>query len=243
MYRVEFNTPHYRPYTFFQLIREDRENPASDDVEFWVKPGDVKEIAAPGFADLNPSVRRILNDAVMIQQLPEDADLMGLSGEALYDALGPLRKACLLNIVAKARHLPTVDANHLPSIEGMLIARQDRFFARVASDWPDALVANKRFKSVDGRLHDAPPGFELTEQSFKSRDPFGNIQVTFLREIGTGGLAADIDIDKAAGFKHGLEVIGNAVLRNRTNPYAVRELLLATDPIGHTLDPGYQFRF
>ena len=54
---------------------------------------------------------------------------------------------------------------------------------------------------------------------------------------------ADIDIDKAAGFKHGLEVIGNAVLNNRTNPYAVRELLLATDPIDHTLDPGYQFRF
>jgi hypothetical protein len=125
----------------------------------------------------------------------------------------------------------------------MLIARQDRFFARVASDWPDILAANLRFKSVLSTLHDPPEGYRLTEQSFKSRDPFGNIQVTFLEEIQTGQLAADIDIDKAAGFKHGLEVIGNAVLNNRTNPYAVRELLLATDPIDHTLDPGYQFRF
>jgi hypothetical protein len=106
MYRVEFNTPHYRPYTFFQLIREDRENPAADDVEFWVKPGDVRDITAPAFGDLNPSVRRILNDAEMIEQRPEDADLLGLSGEPLYKALGPLRKAGFLNIVAKAAHVP-----------------------------------------------------------------------------------------------------------------------------------------
>lgn len=243
MYRVQVTTPHYRPYAFLQLVREDRTNPAADDVEVWVKPGDVKGIAGPSFADLHPSARRILNAAEMIEQRPEDRDLLGLAGEALYDGMGPLRQACFLNIVAKARHLPTVDANHLPSIEGMLIARQDRFFARVSSDWPDILTGNKRFKSARSTLHTAPDGYLVTEQSFKSVDPFGNLQVTILRHIETGHLAADIDIDKAAGFRHGLEVIGNAVLNNRTNPYAVRELLLATDLVGHSLNPGYEFEF
>jgi hypothetical protein len=243
MYRVQFTTPHYRPYTFLQLIREERENPASDDVEFWVKPGDVTDIGAPAFDDLSASVRRILNDATMVEQKTEDHDLVGLSGNALYRALGPLRKACLLNLAAKLRHLPTVGDNHQPFIEGLLIARQDRCFARVTSGWPDALVGNLRFTSADSSLHNPPAGFALTGQSFKSRDAFGGIQMTFMRETATGALAADIDIDKAAGFKHGFEVIGNAVLHNRTNPYAVRELLLATDPIDRSLDPGYQFRF
>jgi hypothetical protein len=243
MYRVSFTTPHYRPYAFIQLIEEERENPASDDVEFWVKPGDVTDIAAPAFDDLSPSLRRILNNATMIEQKAEDRDLVGLSGSGLYQKLGPLRKACLLNLAAKTRHLPTVGENHQPFIEGLLIARQDRCFARVRSDWPDALVRNLRFRSADSSLHDPPTGFALTGQSFKSHDVFGNVQVTFIRETATGALAADIDIDKAAGFRHGLEVIGNAMLNNRTNPFAVRELLLATDPIDRSLDPGYQFRF
>jgi hypothetical protein len=243
MYRVRAETPHYRPYVFFQLIQEDRTNPASDDVEFWVKPGDVRDIAATAFDDLPASQKRVLNDATMIEQKIEDRDLLGLSGASLYHALGPLRKACFLNIAAKASHQPSVHENHLPSIRGLLIARQDRCFAWVEANWPDRLRANQRFKSVNGSLHDPPDGFVLTAQSFKSRDAHGNLQVTFMRHVDTGELAADIDIDKAGGIEHGLEVIGNAVLNNRTNPYAVRELLLATDPIGRSLDPGYQFRF
>ena len=38
MYRLSASAPHYRDYSFFQLIVEDTVNPASDDVEFWVKP-------------------------------------------------------------------------------------------------------------------------------------------------------------------------------------------------------------
>jgi hypothetical protein len=44
MYRLSASAPHYRDYSFFQLIVEDTVNSASDDVEFWVKPGDVKDI-------------------------------------------------------------------------------------------------------------------------------------------------------------------------------------------------------
>ena len=77
---------HYRPYAFFQLILEDRVNTASDLVEFWVHPGDVKDIKAPTFADLSARARRILEKAEMTAAKEEDSDLLNLTGEDLYRA-------------------------------------------------------------------------------------------------------------------------------------------------------------
>ena len=43
----------------------------------------------------------------------------------------------------------------------------------------------------------------MAEGSFKSRDAHANLQITFMREIATGALAADIDIDESSGIEHG----------------------------------------
>ena len=56
MYELRASMSHYRKYAFFQLIQEDRDNTASDDVEFWVKPGDVKDIHAPTLRE--PAIHR-----------------------------------------------------------------------------------------------------------------------------------------------------------------------------------------
>ena len=120
MYRVTAETPHHRPYAFLQRIQEDVTLPASDDVEFWVKPGDVRDILAPAFDHLSASQRRLLNAAEMIEQETEDRHLLTLAGRALYQALDPLRKACFLNLTAKAKHLATVGENHLPHVQGLL---------------------------------------------------------------------------------------------------------------------------
>lgn len=53
LYKVIAFAPHYRPYGFLQLIKP-RKNGASDNVEFWVKPGDVRKIGAPAFGDCRP---------------------------------------------------------------------------------------------------------------------------------------------------------------------------------------------
>ena len=63
MYRIAVSAPHYRDYSFFQLIQENVVNTASDDVEFWVKPGDVREIRAPSFNELPAPLRAILAGA------------------------------------------------------------------------------------------------------------------------------------------------------------------------------------
>jgi len=242
MYKVVAEAKHYRPYAFFQLIEEDRDNTASDDVEFWVKPGDVRDIRAPAFEDLPVKTRGILEAAQMIALKPEDQDLVGLAGADLYRALGPLRKACFLNLIKKASDQATT-GNRLSDIGGPMVCRQDRFFARVGGGLPERLRKSPLFKSAGEALHDPLPGFQMAEGSFKSRDAHANLQITFMREIATGGLAADIDIDESSGIEHGLEVIENAIFRKRTNPYLIREFLLTADPIARSLDPGYQFRF
>jgi len=242
MYEVRASTPHYRKYAFFQLIQEDRDNPASDDIEFWVKPGDVANIQAPALANLPPTVQVMLNQATMIVAKPEDNELVGLSGNALYLQIGPLRKACLLNIAKKAADSETAD-NCLPTFRDLLILRQDRLFARVAPGLRDQLRAAAMFKSAPGALHEPPPGFSPPIESFKSKDAHANLQVTFMTELATGGLAADIDIDEASGIEHGFEVIRNAVFRKRTNPYLIREFLNAADPATHRLSPDYRFTF
>ncbi len=242
MYRVSVSAPHYRRYGFFQLIRENRVNTGSDDIEFWVKPGDVTEISAPGFDDLPARLRAILAGADMRGEKPEDRDLLGASGASLYEKLGPLRKACLLNISRKASHRDTAE-NCLAFVNALLLCRQDRFFARVDSSLPQRLRESPLYKSAPETLHEPLRGFRMTEGSFKTRDPHANLQVTFMLQEETGELAADIDIDESAGIEHGFEVIKNAVLRKRTNPYLIREFMLNADLRRHSLDPGYRFVF
>jgi hypothetical protein len=240
MYRVLASTAHYRVYSYFQRIVENTVNGGTDDVEFWVKPGEVSEIDAPVFEELPDRIQQILNAAQMKVDKLEDRDLLGLSGRALYENLGPLRKACLLNIAKKASH-ETAD-NCLLAIEDLLICRQDRFFAFVSSALVTQLNDSPRFKSAGSGLHPPLEGFSLGP-SFKSRDAHANIQLTFMVQDGTGRMAADVDIDESSGIEHGLEVIHNALFKKRTNPYVIREFLLSADPLNHSLDPGYGFVF
>ena len=242
MYRVLAEAENYRPYAFFQRIQEDRVNTASDQVEFWVKPGDVKDILAPSFDKLSARARKILDDAEMIAVKDEDQDLVSLKGEDLYRRLGPLRKACFLNLMTKAADDTTTGAC-VSQIGGVLVCRQDRFFARVSAGFPERLRQSPLFRTAEDALHKPLPGFEMTGESFKSRDAHANLQVTFMRERGNGLLAADIDIDESTGIEHGFEVIRNAAFKSRTNPFLIHEFLLSADPVGKTLDPGYKFRF
>ena len=242
MYRVFAEAEHYRPYGFFQRIQEDRVNTASDRVEFWVKPGDVQDIRAPSFDNLSARARKILNDAEMMRVRDEDQNLVNLKGEALYRQLGPLRKACFLNLVTKAAD-DTTTGGCMSQIGGVLVCRQDRFFARVSAGFPEILRQSPLFKTAQDALHKPLPGFDMTGDSFKSRDAHANLQVTFMRNRGNGALSADIDIDESAGIEHGFEVIRNATFKSRTNPFLIHEFLLSADPIGKSLDPGYKFRF
>jgi hypothetical protein len=157
-------------------------------------------------------------------------------GERLPD----LERACLANITAKARHtiLPAGGsvADYITSI---VEVRQDRVFAMVAADLLTEVVAANRagdLVEVSGTLHHPPAGFEQFRQlcSYKSRDLYGNIQITLFHH--EGRYLADLDIDDAGGILHIFQVLRNAVTGRPTHPYDIHEILVAHQRI----DPGYR---
>ena len=64
---------------------------------------------------------------------------------------------------------------------GVLVCRQDRFFARVSASFPEALRQSTLFKTAQEALH-KPLRVSSDGESFKSRDARANLQVTFMRE-------------------------------------------------------------
>jgi hypothetical protein len=241
LYTVRIDTRNFRSYAFFQLIMEQRTNtPTESPIRLVVNLKRVKDIDAPAFASLDASLVRFVDSADMQALEPGDRDLVGLQGAALYDKLGGLRKACLLNIFAKARHVSADRAFRF--LRSLRALHQDRLFCSADAAMPEFLRRSERFKSAPATLHEPLSGYQL-EDSFKSKDAHANLQVTFMRHKQSGDLAADVDIDEAAGIEHGREVIRNSMTRGRTNPYLVRELLLLFDPVEKVLDPGYRFVF
>ena len=239
LYAFRLTADGFKPYSFFQLMRAGRNLPTEARIRLMADPKKVRDIEAPVYADLPATFRRALERAVMVARLDEDRDLVGLTGAALYEALGPLRKASLLNLVAKGLHGSSDRV--ASSVRSPAILRQDRCFAEVDPALHDKLCRSNTFKSAPGALHKPPPGFALSD-SFKSRDPHANLQVTFMRKIDSDVMWADIDIDEASGFEHGFEVIRNAIVDGRTNPYLVRELLLLSID-DQPIDPRYDFVF
>lgn len=240
LYRVDVEAANFRRFAFFQTISEGGANkPPESHFRLVADPKKVKDIHAPDFARLPPAAQDSLSAARMLAPADEDRDLRGLQGAALYGALGPLRKACLLNIFKKASH-GTAD-RCVRFLREILVIRQDRFFCMVDSQMGDFLRRSDVFKSAPNVLHQPLAGFERSD-SFKSKDAHANIQVTLMRHKQSGEFAADVDLDESSGFEHGFEVIRNS-LKGRTNPFLMRELLLLVDPLELTLNPGYTFVF
>lgn len=178
VYKVRISTRNFRSYAFFQVIQENRLNAPSDShVWLMVNAKRVKDIAAPSFSKLRKPLNLLLSNAKMQAPKKEDRDLQGLQGMALYQALGPLRKACLLNIFTKASHVSS--ARCFRFLRQPFVFRQDRCFCAVDSNMPEHLRKSARFTSAQNLLHKPLSGYRL-EDSFKSQDAHANLQVTFM---------------------------------------------------------------
>jgi hypothetical protein len=200
-----------------------------------VDPSKVTDIEAPAFEKLDAGVQRVLEQSEISDVFP------GQTGKALYDALDPVRKACLLNITTKASNTRLLSGQTcLDLLSGILRLRGDRFFARtVAALREEVQNARDIFREVSELLHHPPDGYTAAG-SFKTNDKHGNLQVSFFRKGTTGDdYLVDVDIDEAAGIEHGFEVVGNALADHTTSPYDIRDILIKKQ----SLDPGYSFVF
>src|SRR5262245_23941024 len=94
IYQVTVWPSNYRPSQFFVTLRGGQ-TATREPVRMPADADKVTGIEAPSYAALDPELQRVLQ-ASNIDTEP------GKKGQELYDALDPIRKACLLNIFTKA---------------------------------------------------------------------------------------------------------------------------------------------
>lgn len=232
-YRVTLWPSDYRISQFFIELKAGQVT-TRPPVVFPVDPDNVVGIRPPKYPALNAQLQRILEDSA-VDVFP------GLQGPGLYAALDPVRRACLLNISAKASKTILQDGQScLDHLGGLQKLRGDRFFAQThAALREETQNAGSVFFEVSEILHHPPDGYTAAG-SFKTVDSHGNLQFSFFRRGTTGDdYLVDVDIDEASGIEHGFEVARNFLGEHTTSPYDVREILIRYQG----LDPGYDFIF
>jgi len=237
MYRVLLMPTNYRTLQFFLRIMEGQTT-TREPVVFPVDPSKVVSISAPPIEALPAPLRdRLANAAV---EGFNDASGAPLRGASLYNALPPLLKAALLNLYAKSAATQLGDGQSVFDKLGTMIRlKQDRLFAKTGAGLLEETQQDTFFHQVPETLHESVVPYHLVI-SYKTRDAQGNLQLTFSRNGDTGDdYLVDMDIDQAQGIGHIFEVLQNAVTSGLTNPYDVREILMADQK----LQPLYDFKF
>lgn len=200
-----------------------------------VDPKRVIDVAFPEFGSLPDKAQTVLQ-ASQLEHPPRN-----VSGQALYESaeMGSVPKAGLLNLIAKMGRTPLTDGSSvLDHVDSLYRIRGDRVFANVAlalRDLVKTAATAQLFHEVPGSLHTPPPDF-VAAGSYKTPEPYGNLQVTFFSNPQTLELKADIDIDDAAGIEHVFQVLEHSITAGDTNPYDIHEILVYYQ----FLDPGYQ---
>jgi len=230
LYRIEVDPPSYQYVS--QFINMKASGITQLSLTLPIDPGKVKKVNFPSYAKLPKDLPPLLERSDKLLSFE------GKKGKALYDAFDDIRRAGLLNIVAKARFTSLSNKKSVLSyVQELKELRGDRFFAVVPKELREETknsVAGGVFHPVDGSLHHPPQGFSLAG-SFKTPDHYGNLQLTFFMK--GDDCVADIDIDDAGGLEHVFQVVRNKLSGEPTHPYNIHEILVSFQKI----DPGYTF--
>ncbi|MGC2745179.1 MAG: hypothetical protein WA672_18575 [Candidatus Angelobacter sp.] len=238
VYRFQLSPTNYQVVQFFLILPPGGTVERDKPVMFPVDPAQVIGIAAPTFGNLPGDLKEFLTSARIAADgsIPANGTSIQV-GEDLYDALPPKLKAALLNLFLKSINTKLGDGttcfDHLHLLKEL---DQDRLFATCDAALLEEVMDSHQFHSVDFSLHKDILGYTRFS-SYKTLDREGNLQLTLSRKGTTGNdYLVDMDIDEAQGIAHAFEVIQN-VFTGLTNPYNVREILMATQG----LRPLYTF--
>jgi len=194
----------------------------------------------PGYASLGAALRKVLERSTLERdETSPPLPAADSPGEALFDSLTPVERAGLLNLFCKMSQVSLGDRTTWDFITDVNRVRGDRIFGNVALEFRDRVknaVAGGKFTSVDDSLHTPPFGFAHAG-SFKTRDRYGNLQLTFFAsDTDPIAFRIDADIDDAAGLEHAFQVIDHALTKGVTHPYDIHEILT----FFQRLDTGYE---
>ena len=220
----------YRPVSQFVRVLEGKT--VQHTFVLPVDPDRVKSVEFLAYDDLGDDLKTAL-------QTSSVEGNEALQGEELYKALDDPRKAGLVNVYTKMKNTVFENGRDCFSyVSSFTRIRAQRFFAKVRKELRDEVknsVASNLFDEVSGALHTPPPGFKSAD-SFKTRDKYGNLQLSFFSKPDTLEFMIDADIDDASGIEHIFQVIRPWLTGKNTNPYDVHEILLAYQKI----DPMYR---
>lgn len=229
-YQLDVDPPSYQAVSSFINMRSSGITPLS--LTLPVDPEKVRKVNFASFGSLDAAATTLLNASEKVLAF------VGKKGKALYDDLDPIRKAGLMNIMAKCRATGFGNGrNVLSYVQELKELRGDRFFAVVSKDLREEAknsTSTGLFHDADQSLHHPPEGFS-SAGSFKTADSAGNLQLTFFAR--GDEWMADIDIDDAGGFGHIFQVLRNKLSGKPTHPYNIHEILVKAQQ----LDPGYTF--
>jgi hypothetical protein len=230
LYKLEIDPPSYQYVAQFVNMKSSGTTTAS--FQFPIDPGKVKRVNFQTYASLTTEVQTVLENSDKV------LGFEGSKGRQLYDALDDIRKAGMMNIVAKTVNTPLSNGKTVFSyVQKLNEVRGDRFFCVVPKELRQETknsTAEGLFDDAPDNLHNPPVGFERAG-SFKTPDKYGNLQLTFFTK--GDDCVADIDIDDAAGLEHVFQVVRNKLSGKPTHPYNIHEILVAHQKI----DPGYTF--
>ena len=229
-YLVQCFPTRYRPESRFMRVREDQT--VKHTFVLVPDPGRVDHVDFPTYAKLGTDLKQVLENSKV--EGNEDK-----KGKALFEALKDVRAAGLLNLYAKMKATKFDDGvDAFSFVTSLRRVRGERFFADVKKEFRDAVknsLLTHLFDEVSGSLHTPPPGYRL-DDSFKTQDGHGNMQVTFFRKIDALEFIADVDIDGSKGLEHAFDVISHTITGKDSHPYDIHAILEKTLEI----DTGYK---
>lgn len=231
-YKVKIFPMKHRPVS--QVVRIDGSGNAALDATLAIHPDHVLSATFPDFDDLDADLKTALGRNGVEDHVQ--------NGRALYEELGPLQKAGLLNVWTKMVHTPLAEgkgASHY--VESLYRIRGDRIFANVSLSLRDLVktaTAAGFFEPADSGLHTPPAGFAQAG-SYKSKDGYGNLQLTFFAATSPPlRFKLDADIDDANGIAHVFQVLRNWLTASESHPYDIHQILVRHQG----LDPVYELR-
>ena len=233
-YLVRVFPKRHRPVAQFVSAGPDAQ-PAFVQLHCPIDPEKVSTVNFPPYSALDRQLQRVLEASAL--------DGMRGAGEMIYTGLSNTRRAGLLNLFTKMTNvtfrlaggselgapLGGDDSRTIWSfVDRLFDVRDDRVFADVQPQLHElinAAVSADVFRAVSGSLHEPPTGFGHAG-SFKTAEPYGNLQLTFFT-TGTSPrrFKVDADIDDAAGLGHAFQVIRNFITHGTTHPYDIHEIL------------------
>jgi hypothetical protein len=233
IYQISIDPPSYHPVGRFVTINT--RGAVDITIPFPVDIAKVVSVTFPTFPNLVKDLRTLLTKS------PNVLGFENNTGDALYQSLDDFRRAGVLNIARKAMATTLSNGKSaLSLIKEIRELRGDRFFAFVEKELREEVKNSTHtglFDEVSGSLHHLPGQFVgfTPAGSFKTRDHFGNLQLTFFMK--GDECVADIDIDDAGGLGHIFQVLRNHFTGSPTHPYNIHQILVQNQH----LDPGYRF--